>query len=174
MKLSQRVTQQLEQFVTHGATAVDAAVIETGGLQATIVGLPTEGEGPSVGLTIADSDRYSVILLGLEVNYGRPADRDLQTYADQAIQRLTYLEESLVLVELDAHNHLAQLRSQVGETPDSPITYWEVLIWDQPHLRATMARYRWSPDKPEREATPYPATFGQAARLAEDLAASLG
>ncbi len=174
MNLSQRVTQQLEQFTTHGAAAVEAAVVETRGVQATIVGLPAEGEEPSVGLTIADADRYSVILLNLEVNYGQPApSSNLQGYADQAIQRLTYLEEPLVLVELDEEDNLAQLRSQVDEPPTGPITYWEVLIWDQPHLRATLARYGWSPDKPEREAIPYPATFTQAARMAEDLAVSL-
>jgi len=171
MKLSQRIVQHLEQFTAQGPQAVDAAIIRDG--KAYIIGLPAEGDGPSVALTIADYDRYSVTLLNVEVNQATDEAQALEQYAEQVARRLTYLEEPLTLLELAEEDNLAQLRSQAPSEADEVITYWEALIWNKPQPRATLARYRWSPDQPDRQAIPYPATFTQVARMAEDLAASL-
>ncbi|NJN99963.1 MAG: hypothetical protein HC875_40580, partial [Anaerolineales bacterium] len=40
-------------------------------------------------------------------------------------------------------------------------------------LHARLTRYRWQPDKQEREQVIYPATFAALGRIAQDLALSI-
>jgi hypothetical protein len=65
------------------------------------------------------------------------------------------------------------LRSDPPYHDGQRLTYWEVLIWANPHPRARLTRYRWQAGNQDREALVYPATFASLGRIAQDLALSL-
>ncbi len=77
------------------------------------------------------------------------------------------------MVEFDANQLLAQLRSQPPNQEGKAVTYWEVMLWAEPNLRAKLSRYRWTPDLDQRELLTYPATFASLGRIANDLGISL-
>ncbi|MCK6625178.1 MAG: hypothetical protein L6R45_08375 [Anaerolineae bacterium] len=180
MNLDKRVIKQLEQLVTKGPKQVEAVILNSAQQQGYIVGVPAEAQGPSASITLEAYDRYSVALRQLEVSHEQstlPEDSDPVAYlrrcAERAVQRLTYLEEPLILLELDPAEKLAQLRSDPPRQEGEKLTYWEVFIRATPHLHVRLSRYRWQPDKPEREQITYPATFATLGRIAQDLALSI-
>lgn len=174
MSLSKRIITQLEQLATRGFVELEAALLPAGGY---LVGVVAEGDEPTVAITLEAYDRFSVMLRSLEVAYDNLSPQTqpvaLSQQAEQIIQRLTYLEEPLTLLELDSEAKLAQLRSAPPQQEDEALTYWELLLWTEPHPRAKLTRYRWTPDQKERELVVYPATFATVGRIAQDLAASL-
>jgi hypothetical protein len=90
------------------------------------------------------------------------------------IQRLTYLEEPLGLVELENDDGLAQIRSSPPHySSDDEVTYWEIQIWTTPRPKAYLARYRWIPGQAGREVVAHPVTFATLSRIAQDLALTL-
>jgi hypothetical protein len=97
----------------------------------------------------------------------------LRHSAERVISRLTYLEEPLALLELDATEKLAQLRSQPPHQDGDKLAYWEMFIWAAPQPRVKLTRYQWQPDTRERTQLVYPATFATLGRIAQDLALSL-
>lgn len=179
MNLGKRVIEQLEQLSTKGPKQVDAVILNSLPQQGYIIGVPAEANEPSAAITLEAYDRYSVTLRQLEVSYDNwPTDpgKDeayLRQCAEWVAHRLTYLEEALVLLELDAGEKLAQLRSNPPQQEDQTLTYWEVLLWAEPHPRAKLSRYHWTPGSPEREPVAYPATFATLGRIANDLALCL-
>ena len=70
--------------------------------------MPAEAQEPSAAITLEAYDRYSVTLRQLEVSYENwPVDKTkeedyLRQCAERAARRLTYLEEPLALLELNA------------------------------------------------------------------------
>jgi hypothetical protein len=179
MNLGKRVIKQLEQLSTKGPKQVDAVILNSTPQQGYIVGVPAEANEPSAAITLEAYDRYSVTQRHLEVSYDNwPTDTGkdeayLRKCAEWVAHRLTYLEESLVLLELDAGEKLAQLRSNPPHQEEQDLTYWEVLLWAEPRPRARLARYSWTPGSAERELVAYPATFATLGRIANDLALSL-
>lgn len=180
MNLDKRVIEQLEQLVTKGPKQVDAVILNSAQQQGYIVGVPAETGGPSAAITLEAYDRYSVALRQLEVSHKQdalPEDYDPVAYvrrcAERAVQRLTYLEEPLILLELDPAEKLAQLRSAPPGQDGETLAYWELFIRATPQLHARLTRYRWQPDKHEREQVVYPATFAALGRIAQDLALSI-
>lgn len=178
MNLDKRVIEQLEQLVNKGPKQIDAVILNSAQQQGYIVGVPAGAEEPSAALTLEAYDRYSVALRQLEVSHQQaamPEGSDPAAYlrrcAERAVQRLTYLEEPLILLELDPAEKLAQLRSDPPHQDGEKLTYWELFIRATPHLHARLARYRWQPD--EREQITYPATFATLGRIAQDLALSI-
>ncbi len=174
MSLSKRIVAQLEQLTTKGLLEVEAALLPAGGY---LVGVVAEGGEPTVAITLEACDRFSVMLRCLEVAYDnlttqlQPAD--LSQQAGRLAQRLSYLEEPLALLELDPADKAAQLRSNPPHQEGETLVYWELLLWAEPHPRARLTRYRWTPGQAEREMVVYPATFATVGRLAQDLAAGL-
>jgi hypothetical protein len=179
MNLSKRVIKQLEQLATKGPQQVDAVILNSAPSQGYIIGVPAEAQEPSAAITLEGYDRYSVTLRQLEVSYGNsPVDENkdedyLRQCAERVARRLTYLEESLGLLELNAADNWAQLRSDPPQQENETLTYWEVLIWTEPCPRARLTRYCWTPGSSGREAVAYPATFATLGRIANDLALSL-
>ncbi|NJN94675.1 MAG: hypothetical protein HC875_11570, partial [Anaerolineales bacterium] len=118
MNLDKRVIEQLEQLVTKGPKQVDAVILNSAQQQGYIVGVPAEAGEPSAAINLEAYDRYSVALRQLEVSHEQtalPEDYDpvahVRRCAERVVQRLTYLEEPLILLELDPAEKLAQLRS---------------------------------------------------------------
>lgn len=174
MSLSKRIVTQLEQLATKGFLEVEAALLPSGGY---LVGVVAEGGEPTVAITLEAYDRFSVMLRSLEVAYDnlmpQTQPHHLSEQANRIAQRLTYLEEPLALLELDSETKLAQLRSAPPHQEGETLTYWELLLWTEPHPRAKLTRYRWTPGQAERELVVYPATFAMVGRIAQDLAANL-
>lgn len=179
MNLGKRVIEQLEQLVTKGPKQVDAVILNSASQQGYIVGVPAQAQEPGAAITLEAYDRYSVALRQLEVNYGSwPGGENkgvdyLRQHADRIARRLTYLEEPLVLLELDATGKQAQLRSTPPHQENEMLTYWELMMWAEPRPRARLTRYCWSPASSERQVVTYPATFAMLGRIANDLALSL-
>ena len=179
MNIKQRVIDQLEQLAVKGPEHTEA-VIQKPADQGYIVGIPAEGQGVGVSLKLVDCDRYSGTLSHLELydnSLTIPEDETesyLRRCAAAISQRLIYLEEPLALLELNAIDGVAQLRSNPPENGPDESTYWEVSEGTVPHPWAKLARYRWTAGTPERTPVTYPATFATLGRLSEDLAVSLG
>jgi hypothetical protein len=174
--ISKRIVEHLEQFVTQEPKGV---ILDSTGQKGYVVGIPAEAEGPDILLTLADFDRYSVTVRNLKVSYNNLAKNGskvkdyLRQRAKQITRRVTYLEEPLELLELDAGAGVAQLRSNAPSQDNETVIYWEALIQIEPHPTVSLARYRWTPDRREREVLVYPATFATLGRIAQDLADSL-
>lgn len=177
MNLDKRVVAQLEQLAAKGPKSIDAVILNPP-QQGYLVGVPMAEQEPGAAITLEAYDRYSVSLRQLEVSHSpssAPQSRDeayLRRSAERATSRLTYLEEPLLLLELDPAEKLAQLRSDPPQQEDEALTYWEIFISAEPQPRARLARYRWQPGQ-GREQITYPATFATLGRLAQDLALSL-
>jgi hypothetical protein len=174
MNLSKRVIQQLEQLAAKGPQQIEAVILPNQGSY--IVGVPGEDNEPSTAITLEAYDRYSVTMRSLEVTASHlPAKSttELRRCADEVARRLSYLEEPLILLELDQEDNQAQLRSQSPHQEGEGCTYWEAMLWASPHPRLRLARYRWSPDQTEREIIAYPTTFAMMGRIVQDLASSL-
>ena len=172
----QRVTEQLEQLVAKGVNRIGNVIQDSSG--GYILGIPTDGKGADASLSLVDYDRYSVILHYLEVTdssliINGNVENYLHLCAAEISRRLTYLEEPLVLLELDTIEGIAQLRSSPPEQSIAGFSYWELKVWVEPQPRARLARYRWRADSYERSPLPQPITFATLARIAEDLAACL-
>jgi hypothetical protein len=177
MNIGKRVVAQLEQLATKGPKSIDAVILNPP-QQGYIVGVPAADQEPGAALTLGAYDRYSVTLRQLEISYNLSAPEQsydeayLRRSAERAASRLIYLEEPLLLLELDPAEKLAQLRSNPPQKEDEAITYWELFMWAEPQLRVKLARYRWQPGQ-DREQITYPATFATLGRLAQDLGLSI-
>lgn len=178
MNLQQRVVKQLEQLAAQGPQNIEVVIQESPD-SGYIVGIPAEGKGTGVSLSLADYDRYSVMLRHLTVYDSSIVidDGDTEDYlrraATEIIQGLSYLEEPLALLELNTVDAVAQLRSNPPENGPNDSIYWEVSVSVSPHPQARLARYHWIAGKRERAPITYPATFATIGRIAKDLAASL-
>ncbi|MCB0153729.1 MAG: hypothetical protein KDF65_02955 [Anaerolineae bacterium] len=172
MNINQQVTELLERFVAEGPKAVEAVLLD-GESQGYIVGVNNGDDRASVSITVRDFDRYSLNLRRLEVTQPGAATLDLAGYAGQIAGRLTYLEEPLALIEIDAVEDAAILRSEPPHQTGDEIAYWEAVVHTLPEPHVRLARYRWSPHQPQREVGHQPLTFGTVGRLAADIALSL-
>jgi hypothetical protein len=186
MNIQQRAIEQLEQLAAKGPKEVEA-IVKAPSEAGYIIGVPAiEGKGSGASLSIRDYDRYSVTLKHLEVYDNSLAVEPGQTraYLERCAARLnqsiTYLEEPLILLELDPVEGIAQLRSETpsvegpaSEPDQAQLFYWEIMLQTMPHPRAKIARYRWQAGQSDRENLIYPATFITLGRLIKDMAESL-
>lgn len=183
MSLSKALTAELKRLAADGAAAAALPATDEG---ARLVELPAAEGRPAARLELLDLDRFSVSLRRLTVAAGplppidqalpdAAARRDarLAALAGAIIARLSYLEEPLAVVEADAAEGQAQLRSSPPLREEGEISYWEVLISAGAETALSLARYHWSPELPEREPQPYPVASPQLGRLADSLAAAL-
>jgi hypothetical protein len=135
---------------------------------------------PVVRLELADLDRYSAALHRITVGaaFDPPASHEaartqLSSIAQAVIEQLDYLEEPLAVVESDAGEGTGQVRSNPPQRDENELSYWEVLLNLSSEPGASLTRYRWAPELPEREVQPYPVAFAHLGRIAESLAAAL-
>jgi hypothetical protein len=169
--------QLIERLQLGGDGAMEHAVQVTG----------AEGLYYSVGawqgarravVEFGDHDRYSVTLRALEVGDGVASVGDtsasLHAWAAAVMQRLHYLEEPLMLWELNTVDDAAQLRSQAPQRDGDQLVYWELVLRVGEQRSARLSRYAWQPGTPDRHVVEYPATFNLLRRIADDLAVCLG
>lgn len=128
-------------------------------------------------LEFGDHDRFSVTLRALEIGTGRAPDAAPQEYlserAARIAERLSYLEEPLVIWELSGDEGVAQLRSGPPQRDGDMIGYWEIVLKAGEEASARLSRYEWRTGSPDRALAEYPATFSTLGRIADDLAACL-
>lgn len=181
MTLKQRIIERLEQLTAKGPTYVDA-IVQDSARSGYLVGVPaSESDRAGASLSLENYDRYSVTLLHMDIflsNETVDADQVevfLRHSTAEINRRLTYLEETLELVELDLTEGVAQLRSNPPYTNGggAMATYWEIMVQATPQPHVRIGRYRWQASNEGREILAYPATFATLGRMAEDLVASL-
>jgi hypothetical protein len=179
MSLAKLITAELRRLGAEPA-ALAALPADEAGVRSLDIG-GVDG-APSARVGLFDADRYSVSLRALSVAGGElpplggqpgAADARLAALARGVIAGLAYLEEPLALVERDAAEAQAQIRSNPPLREDELLSYWEVALTSGERPSASIARYRWEPGMPEREPLPYPATFALVARIADSLVAAL-
>jgi hypothetical protein len=121
-------------------------------------------------------DRADLVASELwEVALQRPVNLDaagVRSWAEQTARRVTGLLEPLRLLEVDAGNATALLRSQSPTQRGENLFYYELTLNGQG--RAHLARYQASA-KPEgrRQQVPYALTHETLAKLVSDINASL-
>lgn len=177
MSIKQELMARLSQLAADGPEKTPGIIINQKQLERYTIVIPAEKNRPTVSLTLADYDRYSVTFCNLSIKHNTPAPvhpaavtEYLQEKADLIIQQINYLVEPLTLIELDPTEGVAQLRS-VPHDPNAPErTYWEAILQVGEHPKITMARYHWHVNAADRELIAYPSIFDNLARLAEDLA----
>lgn len=132
---------------------------------------------PAASSTVAITcDRSDLVGCQLwEVSLQRPITLDtaaVRSWAEQTAIRVTGLLEPLRLLEVDAGNATALLRSQSPTQRGDSLFYYELTLNGQG--RAHVARYQAS-TKPEvrRQQVPYALTHETLARLISDINASL-
>lgn len=183
MTLSRLIIAELRRL--GGDSAAAAALAQTDDGARTISFGGVDGQ-PGARIEFFDQDRYSITMRSLSVGAGSlppidpraddaGAQRDarLSSLANAIIARLGYLEEPLAIVERDAAEGSAQIRSLPPLIEEGCLSYWEVVLAMGAQPAATITRYSWSPEQPEREPIPYPATFALIGRLADSLVAAL-
>lgn len=176
MSLSKALAAELRRLAADAAAAAALPVTAEG---ARLIELPA-ADLPALRLELFDLDRFSVNMRRLTVatntlpppDAAQRSDR-LDALANMLINRLSYLEEPLTLVEVDAGDGLAQLRSNPPLREEGQISYWELVISLDPTPALSLARYHWSPELPEREPLPYPAASPQLGRITDTLAGAL-
>lgn len=177
MKISKDVIERLEELAATKPEPeiIDQALSETG----YVVKILAEEQGMIVTLVLQDYDKYSVALRyvdisldGLTLNEAE-TENYLNQRTEQLIQRLTYMEEPLALVEFDADAGLAQVRSKPPRCDDQTVIYWEAQIRLKPQPGIRLARYRWTPGQPGRELVVYPIAFARLGQIVEDVTFSL-
>jgi len=179
MNISKQVVEQLKNLAAGEPRQAETFILNSVQQPGYIVGVPTEVDGLNIILTLEDYDRYSARLQTLEVSDhsfsadGQNIEDYLRRCAGSITDRLTYLEEPLTILEFDAGENTAQLRSEPAHQGEDEVIYWEALLSARPGLRAKLTRYRWTPHHPHREVLAYPATFETLGRLAQDIALSL-
>ncbi len=173
MNIRQIVLQQLERFVDQGPEAVEAVILNRNGQKRYI--LATEFEAGQVTISFDDFDRYSLALHSLEVSHNVADDEafDLEAQARHIVDQVTYLEETLTLIEIDEAAKMAQVRSETPTELDGTISYWEAVIAGDTKPVTTLSRYEWEAEQSERAIVAHPITLGTIARIAGDLAGSV-
>ena len=127
MEIQQHIVKKLENLAAKGPKEVEAVVLDAS-QRGYLVGVSPEGSGSGVSLNLEEYDRFSVSVRHLEVYDSRLNITEGESYlnqvAAQICQKVVYLDEPLVLVELDKVENIAQLRSDLPDTEVLERTYW--------------------------------------------------
>ena len=125
-----------------------------------------DGDGVSVAVDVEQCERYAVGVRGIVVRPDQPAS-DVRDVAERIVRDVTELDGPLAVVEYDARQGRAIVRSAQPETDDAGVTYWE---GDVRADEASLQRYRKDHSAPEREAVAEPLMHNIVGRVAEQLA----
>jgi hypothetical protein len=101
---------------------------------------------------------------------GAPRDGEPRPWAERISRTVTGLLEPLKLIEVDAPQHIALLRSAAPAANDSGLRYYEVELHGT--ARATVRRYRaYQEPGHKRERVPFTLTHEALAKLIGDMTA---
>ena len=123
-----------------------------------------EVDGASVSVDLENCERYAVGVRGLRV---RPTDplADVGDAAERIVQNVDAIEP-LKVVEFDAPEQQAILRSAEPESDEGGVTYWEAAVKPD---ETTLHHFHKSHAEPDRAVVVEPITHGEVGRLADQL-----
>ena len=127
-----------------------------------------EAGGVSVAVDVEHCERYAVGVRGIEVAPARPCD-DIRETAERVARGVDVIDP-LHVVEVDAREGQAILRSAEPETDEQGVTYWEATV--KPRGTA-INRYHKSHAEPDREIVVEPLSHREAGRLVDQVADAL-
>ncbi|HMP03866.1 MAG TPA: hypothetical protein PKC45_15340 [Gemmatales bacterium] len=151
MILADTVRQSLDEHVRPGSGAQTAHVA---------------GPGFSCELDLERADDLACALLRLRVVPAQPPTASLRDRSQTLAGRVTGLLEPLQVIEVDAGQGAAQLRSQSPAARGDDRAYYELML--EGDGRATLRRYLGHADAP-RSPTPFTITRDALAKLITDL-----
>jgi len=131
----------------------------------------TGPDGWTVGLTIDRNEEIAARVQEVALRRTEPV-QDVRGWADRLCARATGLLEPLTLIEVDAGQGTAQLRSQGPTQRDEAVFYYEVLLSTKGE--ATVRRYQAKAGGgKKREQVGFALTHEVLARFVDDLIASV-
>ncbi len=136
--------------------------------------LTTRLDGYEFEVKIADQDKYSIVLDKLVLtNRGCKLNdaTQLKHRAEQLIQSLSYLPESMQIVEFDTHNTAIQLRSELEDHGQREIQYFDMMFDSRGHI--TLQRFAYDRTFKRKRAISFALPQNLLERLVNDLAAAL-
>jgi hypothetical protein len=172
--LGKQTVDILKRLVSDGPQAVSALAWTDDGAKVIAV----FSDAADARIDLADLDRFSAALRELAVTrHAAPVVHDMRAWlsdhAAATIRALSFLEEPLAVWELEESEGIAQLRSSPPHREAGEVTYWEVVLRCAEQPSASLARYRWAAEMPEREQVAYPATFALIGRMTAALESAL-
>jgi hypothetical protein len=123
------------------------------------------GDSANVTVDVEHSERYAVGVRGVQVRPHQPV-ADVRDAAERITQNVTELDGPLSVVEFDARQDQAIVRSAQPETDEAGVTYWEA---DVRADETTLRRYRKNHDAPDREAVTEPLMHNTVGRVVEQI-----
>ena len=122
------------------------------------------GDAGSVSVDVERCERYAVGVRDLQV---RPADpvTDVGGAAERIVDQVDTIEP-LKVVEFDAREQQAILRSAEPEADEGGVTYWEAAVRPD---ETTLHRFHKAHDAPDREVVVEPMTHGDIGKLADQI-----
>lgn len=130
--------------------------------------LGVEDEGIRAVLDLEHCERYAVGVRGLEVTPAEPTT-DIHETAERIARQVDVIEP-LRVVEVDAHEAQAILRSAEPEADEEGVTYWEATV--KPRGTA-INRYHKSHADPDRQVIVEPLSHREAGKLVDQVADAL-
>jgi hypothetical protein len=135
--------------------------------------VPDDDAGWQVNLTADRAEQLGCLVWEMNLRRSQPTASDaqaLRAWADRVARRVTGLLETLKVVEVDAAQHTAMLRSEAPAAKGDELHYYEVLL--RGTVEATVRRYRGSrqPSTP-RTQIGFALTHEAIVKLADDLTA---
>jgi hypothetical protein len=146
--IAQRLTDELRRRAGQGADRVEVV-----------------GDGVTVQVDIEASERYAVGVRGFAVAPPAPIV-DVRETAEHVVERVRALDEPLQLVEHDAREGRAVVRSASPERDAAGVSYWEADIRVD---GASLRRYRKDHTAYDRELITEPLPHAVAGNIAEQL-----
>ena len=135
---------------------------DANGREHTTIGVA--GDEASVSVDVERCERYAVGVRGLRVTPAEPV-KDVGDAAERIAQQVDAIEP-LRVVEVDAREGKAIVRSADPETDEGGVTYWEATVKpDETELH----RFHKDHFQPDREVVVEPITHGEVGRLADQI-----
>ncbi len=128
------------------------------------VGVETAGEGVVVSVDVDGCDRYAAGIRGLRVNPAEPLN-DVGGVAERIADRVDVIDR-LKVIEYDAPQGEAILRSAEPEADEAGVTYWEATV--KPDETA-VHRYHKAHAEPDRQVIVEPAMHREIGELADQI-----
>ncbi len=139
---------------------------DAAGKEHTSVGVA--GDGVSVSVDVEHCERYAVGVRGLRVTPAEPI-ADVGETAERIAQHVDAVER-LRVVEFDAPEGQAILRSAEPEADEAGVTYWEATVKPD---ETTLHRFHKAHLQPDREVVVEPITHQEVGELADQIVDAL-
>jgi hypothetical protein len=131
-------------------------------------GFHVQADGWNITVAAEKKDSLSCALNELTLEKARPVQEELRAWAMRIADRATGLMEPLRLIEADAKQGKAILRSDVPAQCDGKALYYELVLIRDARSSATLRRFAGQFGE-KREAVPFVLTHDAIVKLASDI-----